>query len=59
MRGNAPEWVVKVYLDLFVGSPLALDVDAGVAAVTSSCAKGKYGEDLQSGHSEEVSRLPD
>lgn len=47
---NTPEWVVKVRLYFFVGSSLALDVDAGLTAVTSSCGKGKYGEDLQSGH---------
>lgn len=47
---NTPEWVVKVCLYFFVGSPLALHVDAGLTAVTSGCGKGKYGEDLQSRH---------
>lgn len=58
-EGNAPERVVKVCLYLFIGSPFALDVDTGVATVTSGRGKGKYGEDLQLGHNEDVSWLTD
>lgn len=46
-------------LYLFIGSPFALDVDTGVATVTSGRGKGKYGEDLQLGHNEDVSWLTD
>lgn len=31
----------------FIGPLLALDIDAGRAAVTDSCGKGKYREHLQ------------
>lgn len=44
---HAPEWVVKLCMYFLVGTPLALDVDAGCAAVTSGRSKGKYGEHLQ------------
>lgn len=44
---HTPEWVIKVCLYFLTGVPLALDDDTGDAAVTSSCSKGKYGEDLQ------------
>lgn len=44
-------------LYLFIGSPFALDVDTGVATVTSGRGKGKYREDLQLGHNEDVSWL--
>lgn len=47
IRRHVPEWVLKVYMYFFTGRLLALDIDAGRAAVTDSCGKGKYREHLQ------------
>lgn len=44
---HTPEWVVKVCMYFFTGTPMALDIDAAGATVTSSRSKGKYGEHLQ------------
>lgn len=44
---HTPEWVAEVCLYFLAATPLAQDVEAGGAAVTSSRSKGKYGEHLQ------------